>query len=87
MLVYTVPLVAVTLLPAVLGMQGAAIYAAAAGLLGRRVFCRTPCGSGGRSAAMDAHSRRMFGFSILYLFALFGAMLADRLAAYVMVVL
>ncbi len=74
MLAYTLVLAAVSLAPAMLGMQGL-LYAAIASILNGcfimhalRVL-RTP---------EDAPARRMFGFSILYLFILFGTMLLDR---------
>ncbi|MBV8938821.1 MAG: protoheme IX farnesyltransferase [Alphaproteobacteria bacterium] len=78
MLGYTCALAAISLLPALLGMQGA-LYAAGALALNAcflwHAFTvrRNPSGS---------HAMRMFGFSILYLFALFGLMLADRLLQY-----
>lgn len=74
MLAYTLALLAVTLLPVALGWQGP-LYGAGALALGLGfVFhaVRT-----WRNPA-DAHSRRMFGYSIFYLFALFGVMLADH---------
>lgn len=74
MLLYTVVLVAVSLLPTFMGWQGV-VYGACAAALGAvflfhavRVW-RSP---------VDAFSRKMFGFSILYLFALFAAMLVDH---------
>ena len=75
MLLYTVLLVSVTLAPYALGMQGA-VYGVLAVLLGAgflfhalRVW-RTP---------QDGYAKRMFAYSIIYLFALLAAMLLDRL--------
>jgi protoheme IX farnesyltransferase len=74
MLAYTIVLVAVTLFPTFMGWQGM-MYGVAAAALGAgflfhavRVW-RSP---------VDGFARKMFGFSILYLFTLFAAMLADR---------
>lgn len=73
MLFYTVLLVAISVLPTVLGMAGW-LYGACAALLGLKflqhayLVWRNP---------EDKTSKRMFGFSILYLFALFGALGVD----------
>jgi protoheme IX farnesyltransferase len=74
MLLYTVVLAAVTLLPFALGMQGA-LYGAGAALLNLN-FLRHALRV--RRDPQDANARRMFGFSIVYLFALFMLMLADH---------
>jgi len=74
MLVYTLILVPVTLSPVLVGMSGA-FYGAVAAILGglflRHAYkvWRDPD---------PAVARSMFLFSILYLFLIFGAMLADR---------
>jgi len=82
-LLYTVLLVPVTLLPWALGAVGA-IYGALALTLGAmflvcalRVW-REPESAGDRAA------KRMFGFSILYLFLLFALMVVDRAGAAVL---
>ena len=76
-LVYTLGLVPVTLMPYVTGMSGA-VYATAALLLGVRFIHHAikVWQDGGTST-----DRAMFLFSILYLFLIFTALLADRLAA------
>lgn len=74
MLAYTLLLLPVTLLPALFGWQGL-LYAGGALIMGGwfafhalRVW----------TLPADARARAMFGFSILYLFALFGIMLIDQ---------
>ncbi len=83
-LLYSILLAPLGLLPWAVGFSGPA-YAAAAALLGG-VFAwrawqvwREPQDEAGRSLARDAAAKRLFGFSILYLFALFGALTLDRL--------
>ncbi|HZF74309.1 MAG TPA: heme o synthase [Acetobacteraceae bacterium] len=83
-LLYSILLAPLGLLPWAVGFSGPA-YAVAAALLGG-VFVwrawqvwREPQDEGGRSLARDAAAKRLFGFSILYLFALFGALTLDRL--------
>ena len=72
--IYTALLVPISLAPVFLGMAGTAygIVAAAAGaylmLLAVRIIRRKS----------DAAARRMFGFSILYLFALFATLIIER---------
>jgi|TARA_R110001583_G_scaffold9281_3_gene44210 protoheme IX farnesyltransferase len=73
MLVYTILLVPVTLVPYFTGLLGV-FYAATAALTGLwflrhawRVLCN----------AEEKAPQKMFGYSILYLFVLFGAMVAD----------
>jgi len=76
-LIYTALLVPLSLVPLALGMAGA-IYAAAAVTMGGYFLwlaLRV------RRARDDASARRMFGFSILYLFTLFAALIADHGAA------
>ena len=83
--IYTVALVAVSLLPWVLGMAGW-IYALAAGLLGLgflvcswRVL-RDRQQQDGTSLTRDAPARAAFRYSLTYLFILFGALAVDRFA-------
>ncbi len=78
MLIYTALLVPTTLLPVAIGMSGA-LYGIAAALLGLglgrhawRVWTDPIEADGGTTA------RPMFFFSILYLFSIFAALLADR---------
>jgi heme o synthase len=78
MLIYTALLIPATLLPVVIGMSGA-LYGAAAVTLGvgfARHAWRVWTDDGGGRA------RPMFFFSILYLFLIFVALLADRLLFY-----
>ncbi|MCL4746053.1 MAG: heme o synthase [Burkholderiaceae bacterium] len=73
-LLYTLLLVATTLLPFVIGMSGW-FYLAAALVLGA-IFVAFAWRLW--RAYSDALSRRTFGYSIFYLAALFGAMLVDH---------
>jgi heme o synthase len=79
-LLYTLPMAAVAIAPWALALTGA-IYGAAAILLSA-VFLylalRVALSRESDPAAMG-HERRLFAFSILYLFVLFGALVADRL--------
>jgi protoheme IX farnesyltransferase len=75
MLAYTVLLVAVTLLPTVLGMTGLFYLVCAAALGGTFLWHAVRVWRVGT----DAVARKMFGFSILYLFLLFSAMMIDHL--------
>jgi protoheme IX farnesyltransferase len=74
MLVYTALLVPLSLAPVALGMAGA-IYATVAVAMGG---CFLWLALKVRRARDDASARRMFGFSILYLFALFAALIAEH---------
>ncbi len=83
-LIYTLVLVAVSVLPWVLGVAGP-IYGVPASLLGAwfvidaiRVV-RDAQDETGRSLTKDAPARATFKFSLLYLFLLFGALAVDRL--------
>ncbi|TQV83463.1 heme o synthase [Denitrobaculum tricleocarpae] len=74
MLLYTLVLVPITLLPSFLGTAGP-LYGAAAVLLGLRFIYLSV------QVLRDdgvRYAKRMFGFSIMYLFALFGLMMLDR---------
>jgi protoheme IX farnesyltransferase len=71
---YTLVLVTVSLLPSLLGGAGG-LYLAAAVLLGVGFLRRAVALWRERS---ERAARRTFGFSILYLFALFGALIADK---------
>lgn len=73
MLYYTLVLFPVALLPVVSGHAGA-LYAVAASVLGGLFIWHAVCVL---RDASDLSARRMFGYSILYLFALFSALLAD----------
>jgi protoheme IX farnesyltransferase len=76
-LIYAALLLPISLAPVALGMAGA-IYGAVAATMGAYFLwlaLRV------RRARDDASARRMFGFSILYLFALFAALIAEHGAA------
>lgn len=75
-LFYSVILLAASLLPFASGMAGP-LYAAAAALLGARfVWLARRL----RATLAESDSRRLFKYSISYLFLLFAALLADSLA-------
>jgi protoheme IX farnesyltransferase len=83
-LIYTVALLPVALAPWALGFAGPAYGALAAGLslmflLHAIRTWRERQDASGMSLEQDAAARRTFGFSILYLFAVFGALAADNL--------
>jgi heme o synthase len=80
-LIYAVLLLPIALAPFLLGLTGW-IYGLAALLLGAAFLLLALRVATFRNAANDADMRgekRLFGFSILYLFALFGALVADHL--------
>jgi protoheme IX farnesyltransferase len=85
-LLYTALLVPLTLAPVAMGFAGW-LYAAAAALLGLNFLRHAvavlaePQDEAGVSRAKDAAAKACFRFSITYLFALFGALAADRLLA------
>jgi protoheme IX farnesyltransferase len=77
-LLYTALLVPVSLAPWLVGYAGPVygVAAAIAGALLAVLACRVWAAAEGRP--IELASRRLFGFSILYLFALFAALLVDR---------
>ncbi|MEN8195410.1 MAG: heme o synthase [Pseudomonadota bacterium] len=77
MLLYTVLLVPVTLAPWLLGFSGA-VYGATATLLSLGFLGCAVRVWRERAGAGDANAKRMFGFSILYLFLIFAALVADK---------
>jgi heme o synthase len=83
-LAYTLVLVPVGLLPALLGFAGLAYgvsaVVAGAGMihLALRLYCL------GDDKGSDAAAKRLFGFSILYLTILFGVLLAERVVALIL---
>ncbi len=83
-LAYTVLLAAVSVAPWLLGLTGP-VYGVVALALGLRFtwhamrVWRDQADASGRSRRNDAAARAAFRFSILYLFVLFGALVADRL--------
>jgi protoheme IX farnesyltransferase len=82
--IYTLLLVPLTVAPVILGFSGV-IYGAAAVLLGSLFLLRsygvlTDRQDGkGNSLTNDAPAKAAFKYSVLYLFALFGALAVDRL--------
>lgn len=74
-MLYSVILVPVTLLPTGLGLAGM-VYGAGAALLGA-LFLAAAWAVGRSRDEDEGPARRLFGFSILYLFVLFALMLAD----------
>jgi heme o synthase len=78
-LLYTIPMLAAALAPWALGLAGP-VYGVAAALLGAAFLLLAVQVLASRAtepAAMKAE-KRLFAFSILYLFAMFGALVADR---------
>jgi protoheme IX farnesyltransferase len=73
-LIYTLLLAPLSLAPAILGAAGALYGAAAFGLSLVFVVCALRV----RADATLKSARRMFGFSILYLFLVFAALILDR---------
>jgi protoheme IX farnesyltransferase len=76
-LIYAVLLVPISLAPVVLGMAGVIYGTVALAMGGSFLWLALRV----RRARDDASARRMFGFSILYLFALFAALIAEHGAA------
>lgn len=75
-LLYTVALLPTTLIPWLIGLSGA-LYGVGAGLLGLAFIGAALRVLKDRS---NASARRMFGFSILYLFGVFALLIADHYA-------
>ncbi len=73
-LIYTALLVPLSLAPLALGMAGAIYGATAVAMGGTFLWLALRV----RRARDDASARRMFSFSILYLFALFAALIAEH---------
>jgi protoheme IX farnesyltransferase len=76
-LIYAALLVPLSLAPLALGMAGAIYGATAVAMGGTFLWLALRV----RRARDDASARRMFGFSILYLFTLFAALIAEHGAA------
>jgi len=74
MFIYTLVLIPVTLLPCVVGEVGL-VYGLGAAALGALFFV---CAVTVLRSSDVKHARRMFSFSILYLFLLFGLLLVDK---------
>jgi heme o synthase len=81
-LLYTLPMAAAAIAPWPLGLAGA-VYGVAAAALSAAFLAlsvRVWLSRATEPAAMRAE-KRLFGFSILYLFAIFGALVADHMLA------
>jgi protoheme IX farnesyltransferase len=79
-LIYTVVLVLAGLLPAALGFAGA-LYLAASASLGLVFLVQSIAVWRERDELREPQARRLFGISILYLFVLFAALIAESLLA------
>jgi heme o synthase len=79
-LIYSLILAPLGVTPAFFGFAGLA-YGIAASLLGLAFLVLAFAVWRKRAAAADAAARRLFAFSILYLFLLFAALLVERLVA------
>ena len=79
-LLYTLPMAAAAVAPWPLGLAGA-VYGVAAAALSARLPAARRSGCSPTAATEPAAmkpEKRLFAFSILYLFAMFGALVADR---------
>jgi protoheme IX farnesyltransferase len=74
MLLYTLVLLPVALLPSMIGMAGV-IYGVGVGLLGVMFVFSAVRVLGDKA---DRSAKRMFGFSILYLFGLLSLLIVDH---------
>ena len=74
LLIYTVALLPITLAPVALGVAGG-LYATGALVAGALFLI---CALGVMRDETDRAARRMFGFSIFYLFAIFALLIADK---------
>ena len=75
---YTLALVPAGLVPALIGLGGP-IYLAAASLLGAAFLWQSVAVLRETDATREPAARRLFGISLIYLFALFAALLCERL--------
>jgi protoheme IX farnesyltransferase len=76
-LLYSILLLPISAMPWVLGFAGA-IYGAIAVILGMGLILLAMRLRSSDSGTETSAANRMFGFSIVYLFLLFGALLADE---------
>jgi heme o synthase len=82
-LIYTLALLPLTVAPWLIGLSGL-LYLAGASVLGV-IFAAGAIAvwrDGRRAPASDTAARRLFGYSILYLFLLFALMMIDRAAGF-----
>ncbi len=77
-LIYALALVPLGLLPSALGMAGP-LYLLAAGGIGALLLWRARAVVTERDAATEPAARKMFAVTIVYLFALFAALIAEHL--------
>ncbi len=75
---YTLALVPAGLVPALIGLGGP-IYLAAASLLGAAFLWKSVAVLRETDAMREPAARRLFGISLIYLFALFASLLCERL--------
>ena len=77
--IYSLPMAAAAVLPWPLGLTGAIYGVAASALSAAFVLLAVPVLTNRATEPSGmAPEKRLFGFSVLYLFALFGALVADR---------
>jgi protoheme IX farnesyltransferase len=77
--IYSLPMAAAAVLPWPLGLTGAIYGVAASALSAAFVLLAVPVLTNRATEPRGmAPEKRLFGFSVLYLFALFGALVADR---------
>jgi heme o synthase len=80
---YSLPMAAAAVAPWVLGLTGATYGIAALALsIGFVVLAGTVLANRATEPARMGPEKRLFGYSVLYLFALFGALVADRWIAW-----
>ena len=77
---YSLVLVVLALVPSFIGMAGVAYLIAAVGLGAMFLYLAWRVRKIAEGREADAAARRLFGFSILYLFLLFAVMLVEHLA-------
>ncbi len=75
---YTVALLPLALLPALLGFAGPAYGVGAALLGGLFVVCALRVRTATTTATANRAARQMFGFSVFYLFAIFALLIVDK---------
>ena len=77
--IYSLPMAAAAVLPWPLGLTGPIYGVAASALSAAFVLLAVPVLTNRATEPRGmAPEKRLFGFSVLYLFALFGALVADR---------
>jgi heme o synthase len=80
---YSLPMAAAAVTPWALHLTGAIYGVAASGLsLGFLILAASVLANRATEPAQMGPEKRLFGYSVLYLFALFGALVADRFLAW-----